>query len=174
MRRWGGSVFEESSTHAGAQPSEMDRFLGIRDLVMAFDGRRTREVTWCTVDGVRRAKMDSRCNVKYGWRYALMEMLVDPVLAKWVPGWIKEQYRRWNEGFDRFVAEALDEDEAQVWSNRQVLRRVMQKLRQAGRKRARQAEEENGNEDPSESDGVAKGGASEEEGLNVWRTGGMQ
>ena len=46
MRRWGGSVFEESSTHAGAQPSEMDRFLGIRDLVMAFDGRRTREVTW--------------------------------------------------------------------------------------------------------------------------------
>ena len=73
---------------------------------MAFDGRRTREVTWRTEASVRRAKMDSRCNVKYGWRYALMEMLVDPVLANWVPGWIQEQYRRRNEGFDAFVAEA--------------------------------------------------------------------
>ena len=84
VRRWGSSVFEEPTVHAGVE-SEMDRFLGVGDLVMAFDGRRTREVTWCLVDGVRRAKMDSRCNVKYGWRYALMEMLVDPVLAKWVP-----------------------------------------------------------------------------------------
>ena len=66
------------------------------------------------VDGVRRAKMDSKCNGKYGWRYALMEMLVDPVLAKWVPDWIKEQYRRWNEGYEELVAKALAEDEAQV------------------------------------------------------------
>jgi len=158
VRRWGGSVFDEPSVHAGAALSEMDRYLGIRDLVMAFDGRRTREVTWCTVDGVRRAKMDSTCNVKYGWRYALLEMLVDPVLAKWVPCWIKEQYRRWNDGFDGCVAEALAEDETQAWSNRQVLRRVMQKLRRAARKRARRVEGESGNDDASEGDDVAKGG----------------
>ena len=146
VRRWGGSVFEDPAVHAGAGASELDRFLGYRDLVMAFEGRRTCEVTWCLVDGVRRAKMDSKCCVKYGWPYALMEMLVDPLLSTWVPGWIVEQYRRWNEGFEGFVREVLAEDGAQVLSNRLVLRGVMVKLRQAAKKRARR-EERQGVED---------------------------
>ena len=169
VRRWGGTVFEEPPVHAGAEPSEVDHFLGVRDLVMAFDGRKTREVIWIHADGARRAKMDSRCSVQYGWRYALMEMLVDPVLSKWVPEWIGEQYRRWNEGFDAFVREALAEDAAQEWSNRKVLRRVMQKAREAAKERARQKrkpgkeDEESNHSHAPESDAGAEGADAEQQ-----------
>ena len=137
--------------------------------MMAFDGRKTREVIWIHADGARRAKMDSRCSVQYGWRYALMEMLVDPVLSKWVPGWIGEQYRRWNEGFDVFVQEALAEDAAQEWSNRKVLRRVMQKAREAAKERARQKrkpgkeDEESNHSHAPESDAGAEGADAEQQ-----------
>ena len=30
---------------------------------------------------------------------ALVEMLVDPMLSAWVPGWVVEQYERWNRYF---------------------------------------------------------------------------
>ena len=36
---------------------------------------------------------------QYGWSLALLEMLVDPVLVRWVPQHVVEQYRRWNPFF---------------------------------------------------------------------------
>ena len=51
------------------------RFLGCADLVGKFDTSPTR------------------------WGMALMEMLIDPVLAGWVPGWVVEQYERMNPHF---------------------------------------------------------------------------
>ena len=63
----GQTVFEDPAEHAGAP--QADRFLGVRDLVLKFDGK---------------------------WDMALMEMLVDPLLCTWVPAWVLEQYERWN------------------------------------------------------------------------------
>mgnify|MGYP006131005877 CR=1 FL=1 len=35
---FGGTVLQPPLPHAGARPSELDRFIGVRDLVAAFDG----------------------------------------------------------------------------------------------------------------------------------------
>ena len=51
-------------------------FLGVRDLIEEFEGRR-----------------------QGAWSFGLMEMLVDPVLVAWVPSWVVEQYERWNPYF---------------------------------------------------------------------------
>ena len=64
---YGGTNFEDPS------PAE-DRYLGIRDLYMKFEGT---------------ARGD-------GWGLALMEMLTDPMLLQWVPAWVDEQYTRAN------------------------------------------------------------------------------
>merc|ERR1712015_262128 len=44
-----------------------------------------------------------------GWALALMEMLVDPMLASWVPSWVREQYERWNPYFRPCLRSALRE-----------------------------------------------------------------
>ena len=59
---------------------DVSRFLGVQDLVEAFEGK---------------------------WGMALMEMLVDPVLSSWVPSWVVEQYERWNPFFRRCVDDAI-------------------------------------------------------------------
>ena len=77
---WGATKFEEESPHAAAP--DLDRYLGVRDLFMKFEG----------------TKHDSRGN-DVGWGLALMEMLVDPLLSTWVPEWVVEQYERANPFF---------------------------------------------------------------------------
>ena len=59
-RTWGTTDF--------AAP--LGRFLGVQDLVREFDGRQ------------------DRAGKEIGWAQALMEMLVDPMLVAWVPGWV--------------------------------------------------------------------------------------
>ncbi len=44
-----------------------------------------------------------------GWALALMEMLADPMLLAWVPGWVVEQYERWNPYFRPCVRSALQQ-----------------------------------------------------------------
>ena len=59
-----------------ADNCKVQRFLGVRDLIEEFEGRR-----------------------QGAWSFGLMEMLVDPVLVAWVPSWVVEQYERWNPYF---------------------------------------------------------------------------
>ena len=42
-----------------------------------------------------------------GWALALMEMVIDPMLLAWVPGWVVEQYERWNPYFRPCLRSAL-------------------------------------------------------------------
>ena len=70
----GTTVFVDPS--ADALVPDDQRYLGTRDLYMKFEG-----------------KLDGRHN-NVGWTLALMEMLVDPMLKQWVPGWLVEQYER--------------------------------------------------------------------------------
>jgi hypothetical protein len=46
VRLWGTTVLREPPVHAGEAASVLDRYLGIQDLVMAFDGSRCREIVW--------------------------------------------------------------------------------------------------------------------------------
>ena len=60
-------------------PRQVNRFLGVQDLVRKFDnGRKDAE------------------GRPVGWALALLEMLVDPILSEWVPSWVLDQYDRWN------------------------------------------------------------------------------
>ena len=70
-RTWGATEFV----------APLGRFLGVQDLVRKFDGHK------------------DRAGKEIGWARALMEMLVDPMLVAWVPGWVVEQYERWNPDF---------------------------------------------------------------------------
>lgn len=72
---------------------QADRYLGVDDLYQAFHGRTERS-------GWERS-MDR------GWHFALMEMLVDPVLVRWVPRWVVEQYERWNPKFREKLDQVL-------------------------------------------------------------------
>jgi len=101
---FGGTVLEPPIPHASARPSELDRFLGVQDLVAAFDGRKTEELVWEVAPAARSAqyvfkRREFKPGVSYGWALALMEMLVDPVLLEWVPEYVVEQYKRWNPFF---------------------------------------------------------------------------
>ena len=44
----------------------------------------------------------------------MMEMLVDPMLVAWVPGWVVEQYERWDPDFRKCVDIALERDGEQL------------------------------------------------------------
>ena len=68
------------------------RFLGVQDLVLKFDSAKA---------GTKGRPL--------GWALALMEMLVDPMLASWVPSWVREQYERWNPYFRPCLRSALRE-----------------------------------------------------------------
>jgi len=109
---FGGTVLEPPLPHAGARPSEQDRFVGVQDLVAAFDERRREEMVWSTpTQGgaypFRRRRFSP--GVTYGWSFALMEMLVDPVLLEWVPEYVVEQYKRWNPYFVDFLDQVTSE-----------------------------------------------------------------
>ena len=77
-RTWGGTQFVW----------HVDRALGVQDLVMKFDGGRDRR------------------GRETGWAMGLLEMLVDPYLLAFVPGWVVEQYDRWNPFFRRCLEDA--------------------------------------------------------------------
>ena len=79
---WGRSAFDHK-TH---------RFLGVQDLVMKFDTE----------------KRDAQGR-PLGWALALTEMLADPMLLAWVPGWVVEQYERWNPYFRPCIRSALQQ-----------------------------------------------------------------
>ena len=70
-RTWGSTEFV----------APLGRFLGVQDLVRKFDGKK------------------DNAGKEVGWAMALMEMLVDPMLVAWVPGWVVEQYERWKPKF---------------------------------------------------------------------------
>ena len=63
----GSTEFITPPVHAGYEDS--DAYLGMNDLYLKFDG-------------------------EDGWGFGLMEMLVDPMLVCWVPGWVRDQYER--------------------------------------------------------------------------------
>ena len=77
---WGSTKFVTPPVQAGFEDS--DAYLGVSDLYSKFE-----------------------CDD--GWAFALMEMLVDPMLVCWVPGWVREQYERANPFF-RSVLKRLE------------------------------------------------------------------
>jgi hypothetical protein len=97
----GGTPFVDP--HADALAPESQRYLGTRDLYMKFEG-----------------KLDSHGN-NVGWTLALMEMLTDPMLKQWVPGWAVEQYERANPFFREALSVVIEQV---VASNVALLRRT--------------------------------------------------
>ncbi len=120
-RKWGGTLFEQPPEHAGAEASVLDRYLGVQDLYEAFEGPRRREMLW---DHGRWQPRTSVRRESCGWAFALMEMLVDPVLHEWVPSWVVEQFERRNPGFREAVETQLKLDSGRRLSNRALLLRV--------------------------------------------------
>ena len=82
----------------------------------------------------------------------MVEILVDPVLVQWVPGWVQEQYARWNPKFMDHVQKVLQKDGGQAMTNRQVLaatkRRMVRSAQRA--KQLQKAEQEAGEFDSDE------------------------
>ena len=118
--------------HAGGEPSELDRFLGTGDLYEAFEtGGTRREIRWTEGREMPR-EHETRRRPKYcDWAYAMMEMLLDPVLKGWVPQWIVEQYDRRNPDFRKIVSKFVREDPGQELTNRTLLWGVKRELRRA-------------------------------------------
>ena len=75
------------------------RYLGVYDLYMKFEGSRNSK------------------GEEIGWTLALMEMLVDNVLHKWVPTWLVEQYERANP----FFKEVLLAMQSEVFESSRML-----------------------------------------------------
>ena len=95
---WGATKFTAPLAHAGFE--EADAHLGTRELYLKFD-------------------------CENGWGFALMEMLVDPMLVCWVPVWVREQYERANPYF-RAVLKRLET--CRVPNNRALLRRTKKEM----------------------------------------------
>ena len=98
MVYWGSTKFLTPPVHAGYE--EEDAYLGIPDLYLKFDG-------------------------EDGWGFGLMEMLVDPMLVCWVPGWVREQYECANPYF-RSVLKRLET--FKVLHNKVLLRRTKREM----------------------------------------------
>ena len=107
---------------------------------------------------------------KIDWTFAMLEMLVDPVLKAWVPKWIVEQYERKNPDFRALVKQFVSEDREDVLTNRALIRKVRRELLKRGRRKrrreaaARSGATDKGNEDygresTGESSGGGEGGA---------------
>ena len=105
-RTWGGTQFVW----------HVDRALGVQDLVMKFDGGRDRR------------------GRETGWAMGLLEMLVDPYLLAFVPGWVVEQYERGNPFFRGSLRKVLRKVSDSA-ANAVVLRRT-KCLMEARRERA--------------------------------------
>jgi hypothetical protein len=129
----GGTRLDAPMSHGGAPL--LDRFLGIGDLCAAFEGPMRQEM-WFKSDAVdkqhefvqrRRARKDkAKATPVYGWGFALVEMLVDPVLRAWVPQWVVEQFERRNPGFWDVVAEVAKDPK--VRTNTKLIVEVRKKL----------------------------------------------
>ena len=135
-RRLGGTLLRVPTTHGGVE-SLLDRHLGCQDLYDAFEGERRHELVWA--DGGWREQVTRR-SVSCGWAFALMEMLVDPLLCEWVPKWVVEQYERRNPHFREALASVLRGDRAHALTNRQLLlktRRLMCRLARAAERAGR-------------------------------------
>ena len=96
---WGSTKFVTPPHHTGFE--ELDAYLGTADLYLAFDGRAD------------------------GWGFGLVEMLVDPMLVCWVPGWVREQYERADPYF-RAVLKRLQT--CRVAQNKSLLRRTKREM----------------------------------------------
>ena len=96
---WGATPFRDPLPHALAP--EEDAYLGTRDLYMKFEGP------------------------AHGWALALLEMLVDPMLKTWVPGWVVEQYERGNPYFKDVLTGLQLRD---YRTNRAFLRKVRKEM----------------------------------------------
>ena len=104
----------------------------MKELVGDVEGRRKDEYGSCVdtetgVAGHKLRKLGRRCDW-YTWSYALMEMLVDPVLKTWVPAWVVEQYTRWNPYFEKQLRTVMEVDADKALSNRTFLRTVRKKM----------------------------------------------
>ena len=103
-RKCGCTLLELPPVHAGGEPSELDRFLGLGDLCAAFETDRRASVlefNKATKQWVQREKIKRPRNCD--WSFAMMEMLVDLVWQGWVPAWGVEQYERRNPDFRTLV-----------------------------------------------------------------------
>ena len=130
-RTWGTTEFV----------APLARFLGVQDLVRKFDGRKYR-------------------GKEVGWGRALMEMLVDPMLVAWVPGWVVEQYERWNPEFRGSLrwATGSHTDKRQglrTRTNVELLRVTRRKM--VARHERRQAEKESGKTGDQDSGATSSG-----------------
>ena len=137
-RTWGTTEF--------AAP--MGRFLGVQDLVRQFDGRK------------------DRAGKEVGWAQALMEMLVDPMLVAWVPGWVVEQYERWNPKFRGTLRWAKGPPGApRTSTNAELLRLTRWKMIDVQeRRQAEKAKAKAGDEDSDGSSALSNRVGSEREG----------
>ena len=121
----------------------LDKYLGIEDLYDAFEGTHRRELVYVDEENGWREREPRRRPANCGWAFALMEMLVDPVLHEWVPKWIVEQYERRNPHFKDALAAVLREDRERILTNRQLLlkaRRVMRRMSKAAERDAKAAQ----------------------------------
>ena len=110
-RLLGSTSFGTPTIRAGAEPSEFDRHLGLADLVEAFESGATRTELYWVRDGAKGWKERERVCKKRprncDWAFAMIEMLLDPVLSAWIPQWIVEQYERRNPAFRGIVEREL-------------------------------------------------------------------
>ena len=98
----GGTVLEHSE--------KLGRLIGIEDLVNAFEGDRETEFVWkpSELGAAHRPDFEEKAvrpPWKHGWGMALLEMLLDPILVRWVPEPVVEQYVRWNPYFAQVLRE---------------------------------------------------------------------
>lgn len=143
-RLLGSTRLQAPYIHGG--PPELDRFLGIGDLYNAFDGRCRLELVW-RKDAqhlqhefharTRRFVRHDKVKRKYGWGFASVEMLVDPVLSSGVPQWMTEQFERRNSGFREVIANILREDRDERLTNTALIIAIRKELRQRVRRAAK-------------------------------------
>ena len=82
---------------------------------------------------------------------ALMEMIVDPVLSRWVPEWVLEQYKRWNPYFTLSLNRVLAKDKERKLRNREVLRATKKLMvKWAEKRKVPEPEEQEDGEDLSD------------------------
>merc|ERR1739836_155948 len=95
-----------------------------------------------------------------------MHMLVDPVLCAWVPGWVVEQYERWNPDFRGAVRYALSLRRSdargappRARSNAHLLRIVQRRMlqMQAARNKPKEESDASGSGSDERPDSVTSG-----------------
>ena len=132
-------MFVPPTIRAGAEPSEFDRFLGLADLVEAFELGATRtEVSWVGDSASGWKERERVCKKRprnCDWAFAMIEMLLDPVLSAWIPKWIVEQYERRNPAFRGIVERELKNDKEHDLSNRKLILKVRRALRSDAKRR---------------------------------------